>query len=358
MIDVQKPTRLATTNPTGPRYPAFTKLGQVLGKPSGWTAYTYSRNAADGPFSCGVIDTHAVGRTDLAYRYYLVTGHDHPPGSHDGGIFLAASNDPETGWAFLNSGSVVIDATDLNSGDDGDELAAPNFIDYNAAIDRFVIYPHTRGYTGPTGDEQVTVRIITQDMASWSGDGADGSVVICGQGGHHGYAYGFRQGGRFYLDHRREGIDGFLESRSESQDADNKYYTPLPEFDRPGSIQCWLPNSQDFAVGAHQSFFLGGQCWGLFNVRPASDAAAGQRGEEIWIAPLDPDDRYTITGPGKKILARGGASAIDEIACHMPCVMVTDRAVYVYYCAERNTTWQQVICVARCRIKPDGSYET
>lgn len=359
-IDVQKPTKLAGSQSAGPAYPAFTKLGQVLGKPSGWESYTYTRNSANGPFGCGMIDTWAVGRTDLAYRYYMVTGLDHPAAATDGRIYLAASNNPESGWAYLNSGNSVITAANLNSGGDGDELAAPLFIDYNPHIDRFVIYPHTRSYTGPTGTEQVTVRIITQDFATFTGEGADGgasSVVICGHADHHGYAYGTRIDGRLVLFHRISGIAGMLEGASIAIDQAGSRFVPLPEFTRPGSINPYLANPLDFFIGSHCPFMLAGQWWGVFMVRPAADDAASQRGEQLYIAPLAADC-YTITGPPQLAVARGSSGAIDEIACHVPSVLVTDRAVYIYYSAENNTTWDQVIAVAKCSINPDGSYAT
>lgn len=357
-IDVQKPTALANTIGAGPRYPVFTKLGQVLAKPSGWVSYTYSRDAADGPFGCGCIDTWAVGRTDLAYRYYMVTGHDHPPSAHEGGIFLAGSNDPESGWTYLNSGNPVIDAADLDSAD-GDELAAPMAIDYNPWIDKFVIYPHTRGYTGPTGTEQVTVRIITSDMATFTGEGADGaasSVVICGYGDHHGYAYPVRVRGELLLYHRQSGSQGMIEGASLAIDRAGSRFIPLPEYTRPSAIQAVLTNSQDMLLGSHQPFCVAGQWWGLFVVRSSADYASDTRADSIYIAPLA-DDAYTVTGPMIEVVARGSSGAGDEYSVDTPCVLVQSRAIYIYYCGQSATSNQQRIFVARCRINPDGSYE-
>lgn len=349
--------RYEGTSPQGVPYPSFTKLGQILGKPAGWVEYASSLNAADGPFGFGVIDTHAVGRTDLTYRYYGISSSDHMPNSGAGGLYVAGSNNPAAGWTWLNSGSAVIDATDLQAGD-GDQLEAAFFIDYNPHIDRFVVYPHTEGFSGPTGTEQVTGRIITNDFVTWTPEGVDGDtsyVVISGQGNHHGYGYGTRINGKLLLHHRVFGNGGFLEGASIAIDAAGSEFVPLYEYRRPGAIQVCLDDPEDVLIGAHQPFYFAGQWWGLFNVRTSAGQAAASRDESIYIAPLA-DDLNTITGPPVQVIAQGGTGAIDEATAHAPCVLIQNNALYIYYSAIDSSN-TQVVAVARCRINTDGSYD-
>jgi hypothetical protein len=334
----------------------------VLGKPSGWVSYTYSLGAANGPFGFGVIDTWSVGRRDLEYRYYAVTGSDHMSGgSPPGALFLAASNHPVTGWAYLNSGNPILDSDDLESGD-GTQLEAALFIDYNPFIDRFVIYPHSEGFTGPTGTEQVTGRIVTADFETWTPEGAAGAasyVVISGQGDHHGYATRVRNESNLILFHRCHGADGLLEGASQAVDKAGSQFLPLDNFKRPGAIQAVLDDPQSLLLGSHVPFKLGGRWWGIYNVRPSAAYSGGTRADSLYLAPLA-DDVWTITGPPVEIVALGGSGAIDQASINVPDVLVTEKAVYVYYSAIANDSpnWSQVIACARCRIRQDGSYET
>ena len=121
-----------------------------------------------------------------------------------------------------------------------------------------------------------------------------------------------RIGGALYLDHRIMGIYGMLEGRSMAIDKAGSRFVPLPEFTRPGAIQAVLDDPEDFMIGAHASFMLAGQCWGVYSVRPSADSATATRHESLYIAPLHLDDRYTIIGPPQLCLAPGGSGALDE----------------------------------------------
>jgi hypothetical protein len=235
------------------------------------------------------------------------------------------------------------------------------FIDYNPHIDRFVIYPHTRDYAGPTGTEQATLRLVTNDFVTYEALGVGGSsasaIVVCGQGNHHGYAYGHRFQGNLLLQHRICGGFGYLEGASIALDDLGSVFLPLPDYTRPSAIQTIFDDPEDVQHGSQLIIMLGGRPWAIIMRRPSADEALQQRGDDIWIAPLA-DDYRTMTGKPVQIIARGGTGAIDEIAAHVPGALVTQNAVYIYYSAEANTTWAQVIAVARCRIYKDGTYDT